>query len=411
MTSKKESSIVSPDAMDYSKQTSLKVDSYLDANNNFRSGSELLVEALLHEGVDFIFGYPGGAVLPLYDTFYDGKIKHILARHEQGATHAAEGYARVSGKTGVVVVTSGPGATNAITGITDAYCDSLPLVVFTGQVATPGIGKDAFQEADLLSMTTPITKANFQVKNVNDIPRIIHEAFYLANSGRKGPVVIDFPKDMGVLKTSAPLVNEVDLPAYNVIENPKDKDISQLIQYLENAKQPLILAGAGINHSQSNELLTQFVTKHQIPVATTLLGLGAIPYDNPLFLGMGGMHGSYASNMALTECDLLINLGSRFDDRLASNPNEFAPHATVVHVDIDESEINKVISTDLGIVADCKKVLEALSQKFTNKTSHEHWVNHCIENKHKHPFKYKKADATFCKPQEAIEYIGKNYKR
>ncbi len=407
MTSKKESSVVSPDAMDYSKQTSLKEDSDLDANNNFRSGSELLVEALLHEDVDFIFGYPGGAVLPLYDTFYDGKIKHILARQEQGATHAAEGYARVSGKTGVVVVTSGPGATNAITGITDAYCDSLPLVVFTGQVATPGIGKDTFQEADLLSMTTPITKANFQVKNVNDIPRIVHEAFYLANSGRKGPVVIDFPKDMGVLKTSAPLVNEVDLPAYDVTVNPKDKDISQLIQYLDNAKQPLILAGAGINHSQSNELLTQFVTKHQIPVATTLLGLGAIPYDNPLFLGMGGMHGSYASNMALTECDLLINLGSRFDDRLASNPNEFAPHATVVHVDIDESEINKVISTDLGIVADCKKVLEALSQKFTNKTSYEHWVNHCIENKHKHPFKYKKADATFCKPQEAIEYIGK----
>ncbi len=407
MTSKKESSVVSPDAMDYSKQTSLKEDSDLDANNNFRFGSELLVEALLHEDVDFIFGYPGGAVLPLYDTFYDGKIKHILARHEQGATHAAEGYARVSGKTGVVVVTSGPGATNAITGITDAYCDSLPLVVFTGQVATPGIGKDTFQEADLLSMTTPITKANFQVKNVNDIPRIVHEAFYLANSGRKGPVVIDFPKDMGVLKTSAPLVNEVDLPAYDVTVNPKDKDISQLIQYLDNAKQPLILAGAGINHSQSNELLTQFVTKHQIPVATTLLGLGAIPYDNPLFLGMGGMHGSYASNMALTECDLLINLGSRFDDRLASNPNEFAPHATVVHVDIDESEINKVISTDLGIVADCKKVLEALSQKFTNKTSYEHWVNHCIENKHKHPFKYKKADATFCKPQEAIEYIGK----
>lgn len=407
MTSKKESSVVSPDAMDYSKQTSLKEDSDLDANNNFRSGSELLVEALLHEDVDFIFGYPGGAVLPLYDTFYDGKIKHILARHEQGATHAAEGYARVSGKTGVVVVTSGPGATNAITGITDAYCDSLPLVVFTGQVATPGIGKDTFQEADLLSMTTPITKANFQVKNVNDIPRIVHEAFYLANSGRKGPVVIDFPKDMGVLKTSAPLVNEVDLPAYDVTVNPKDKDISQLIQYLDNAKQPLILAGAGINHSQSNELLTQFVTKHQIPVATTLLGLGAIPYDNPLFLGMGGMHGSYASNMALTECDLLINLGSRFDDRLASNPNEFSPHATVVHVDIDESEINKVISTDLGIVADCKKVLEALSQRFTNKTSHEHWVNHCIENKHKHPFKYKKTDDTFCKPQEAIEYIGK----
>lgn len=371
------------------------------------SGSELLVESLLHESVDFIFGYPGGAVLPLYDTFYDGKIKHILARHEQGATHAAEGYARVSGKTGVVVVTSGPGATNAITGITDAYSDSLPLVVFTGQVATSGIGKDAFQEADLLSMTTPITKANYQVKHVDDIPRIVHEAFYVANSGRKGPVVIDFPKDMGVLTSSAPLENEVHLPAYKVVEEPNRADIQQLSEYLSKAKKPLILAGAGINHSKSNSLLTAFATQHQIPVATTLLGLGAIPYENPLFLGMGGMHESYASNMALTECDLLINLGSRFDDRLASNPNEFAPNATVVHVDIDESEINKVISTDLGIVADCKKVLEALAQTFSNTVEHSEWVKHCLANKDKHPFKYQPADETFCRPQEAIEYIGK----
>ena len=281
-----------------------------------------------------------------------------------------------------------------------------PLVVFTGQVATPGIGKDAFQEADLLSMTTPITKANFQVKNVNDIPRIVHEAFYLANSGRKGPVVIDFPKDMGVLKTSAPLVNEVDLPAYDVTVNPKDKDISQLIQYLENAKQPLILAGAGINHSQSNELLTQFVTKHQIPVATTLLGLGAIPYDNPLFLGMGGMHGSYASNMALTECDLLINLGSRFDDRLASNPNEFAPHATVVHVDIDESEINKVISTDLGIVADCKKYSKLYLKDLQIKLPMNTGLTIVLKISTNILLNIK-TDDTFCKPQEAIEYIGK----
>ncbi len=335
------------------------------------------------------------------------KIKHILARHEQGATHAAEGYARVSGKTGVVVVTSGPGATNAITGITDAYSDSLPLVVFTGQVATPGIGKDAFQEADLLSMTTPITKANYQVKHVDDIPRIVHEAFYVANSGRKGPVVIDFPKDMGVLTSSAPLENEVHLPAYNVVEEPNEADIQQLSEYLSKAKKPLILAGAGINHSKSNSLLTAFVTQHQIPVATTLLGLGAIPYENPLFLGMGGMHGSYASNMALTECDLLINLGSRFDDRLASNPNEFAPNATVVHVDIDKSEINKVISTDLGIVADCKKVLESLAHTFSNTVEHSDWVKHCLANKDKHPFKYQPADETFCRPQEAIEYIGK----
>lgn len=378
-----------------------------NATTTTRSGSELLVEALVHEDVDFIFGYPGGAVLPLYDTFYDERIKHILARHEQGATHAAEGYARVSGKPGVVVVTSGPGATNAITGITDAYCDSLPLVVFTGQVATPGIGKDAFQEADLLSMTTPITKANYQVKHVDDIPRIVHEAFYLANTGRKGPVVIDFPKDMGVLTTSAPLEEEVHLPSYQVTENPNQEDIKQLSQYLNNAKKPIILAGAGINHSKSNALLTEFITQHQIPVVTILLGLGAIPYENPLFLGMGGMHGSYASNMALTECDLLINLGSRFDDRLASNPNEFAPNAKIVHVDIDASEINKVIPTTLGIVADCKKVLESLVAEHQNHVTYKEWADHCLDNKTKHPFKYKEADDIFCRPQEAIEYIGK----
>lgn len=410
MSNTKESNVQNPHPTTVNIQD-IKVETSQYTNHNevsvLRTGSELLVEALLHEDVDFIFGYPGGAVLPLYDTFYDGKIKHILARHEQGATHAAEGYARVSGKTGVVVVTSGPGATNAITGITDAYSDSLPLVVFTGQVATPGIGKDAFQEADLLSMTTPITKANYQIKHVDDIPRVIHEAFYIANTGRKGPVVIDFPKDMGILSTSAPLENEVHLPAYQVSEEPDYSTIERLTDYLKDAKKPLILAGAGINHSKSNALLTEFVTKHQIPVVTTLLGLGAIPYENPLFLGMGGMHGSYASNMAIMECDLLINLGSRFDDRLASNPNEFAPNATIVHVDIDESEINKVISTDLDIVADCKKVLEALSQAFSSDVSFEKWVNHCLENKTKHPFKYKESDGVFCRPQETIAYIGK----
>ena len=274
-------------------------------------------------------------------------------------------------------------------------------------MATPGIGKDAFQEADLLSMTTPITKANYQVKHVDDIPRIVHEAFYLANTGRKGPVVIDFPKDMGVLTSSAPLEEKVHLPSYQVTENPNKEDIQQLSQYLNHAKQPVVLAGAGINHSKSNALLTEFVTHHQIPVVTTLLGLGAIPYENPLFLGMGGMHGSYASNMALTECDLLINLGSRFDDRLASNPKEFAPNAKVVHIDIDESEINKVIPTTLGIVADCKKVLEALVTEHQSHATYKEWVDHCLDNKSKHPFKYKEANDTFCRPQEAIEYIGK----
>ncbi|WP_251518326.1 biosynthetic-type acetolactate synthase large subunit [Staphylococcus sp. Marseille-Q6910] len=375
--------------------------------DEMRTGSELLVESLVNENVEFIFGYPGGAVLPLYDTFYEGKIKHILARHEQGATHAAEGYARVSGNTGVVVVTSGPGATNAITGIADAYSDSLPLVVFTGQVATAGIGKDAFQEADLLSMTTPISKHNYQVKNVSDIPTIVHEAFHIANTGRKGPVVIDFPKDMGVLSTNAQVCNSLDLPGYSVAEKPSENEIQKLRDYLKSAEKPLILAGAGINHAKANDVLNEFVTRHQLSVVNTLLGLGSIPYEHPLFLGMGGMHGSYASNMALTECDLLINFGSRFDDRLASNPDEFAPNAKIVHVDIDPSEINKIIKVDLGINADCKATLEELLGYESNSIKHTEWLEWCYENKAKQPFSYEEdEDKVFSKPQRTIEYIG-----
>ncbi|XPE09984.1 biosynthetic-type acetolactate synthase large subunit [Staphylococcus sp. HKU1] len=375
--------------------------------DEMRTGSELLVESLVNENVEFIFGYPGGAVLPLYDTFYEGKIKHILARHEQGATHAAEGYARVSGNTGVVVVTSGPGATNAITGIADAYSDSLPLVVFTGQVATAGIGKDAFQEADLLSMTTPISKHNYQVKNVSDIPTIVHETFHIANTGRKGPVVIDFPKDMGVLSTNAQVCNSLDLPGYSVAEKPSENEIQKLRDYLKSAEKPLILAGAGINHAKANDVLNEFVTRHQLPVVNTLLGLGSIPYEHPLFLGMGGMHGSYASNMALTECDLLINFGSRFDDRLASNPDEFAPNAKIVHVDIDPSEINKIIKVDLGINADCKATLEELLGYESNSIKHTEWLEWCYENKAKQPFSYEEdEDKVFSKPQRTIEYIG-----
>ncbi|OAO32782.1 acetolactate synthase catalytic subunit [Staphylococcus saprophyticus] len=375
--------------------------------DEMKSGSELLVESLANENVDFIFGYPGGAVLPLYDTFYDGKIEHILARHEQGATHAAEGYARVSGNTGVVVVTSGPGATNAITGIADAYSDSLPLVVITGQVATPGIGKDAFQEADLLSMTTPITKHNYQVKNVNDIPTIIHEAFHIANTGRKGPVVIDFPKDMGILSTNAQVTEELELPGYSIPNQPKKEEIQKLRDYLKSAKKPVVLSGAGINHAKANKVFTEFVNRHQLPVVSTLLGLGAIPYEHPLFLGMGGMHGSYASNMALTDCDLLINFGSRFDDRLASDPESFAPNAKIVHVDIDASEINKIIKVDLGIVADCKATLEALLDFDSYSIRHDDWLETCNENKAKQPFAYKEdEDGVFSKPQRTIEYIG-----
>lgn len=373
-----------------------------------RSGSELLVEALLKEGTELLFGYPGGAVLPLYDTFYDGKIKHILARHEQGAVHAAEGYARVSGKPGVVVVTSGPGATNVITGIADAYSDSLSLVVFTGQVATPGIGKDAFQEADLLSMTTPITKHNFQVKHPDEIPEVVHQAFHIANTGRKGPVVIDFPKDVGILQSDVDVCDELDLPGYRLADAPNPQDVQTVLEWLKSAKKPVILAGAGVRHSKSGPLLTAFAERHQIPVVTTLHGLGTIPYSNPLFLGMGGMHGSYASNMALSDCDLLINFGSRFDDRLASNPDKFAENAKVVHVDIDPSEINKIIKTDLGLVADCKLTLEALLTETATFDQHQDWVDYCVNNQKEHPFAYTDEEAdVFIKPQQAIEYIGK----
>ncbi|EPC7170989.1 biosynthetic-type acetolactate synthase large subunit [Staphylococcus pseudintermedius] len=375
--------------------------------NALKSGAQLLVDAFLEEGVEYIFGYPGGAVLPLYDTFYNEQIKHILYRHEQGATHAAEGYARVSGKPGVVVVTSGPGATNAITGIADAYSDSLPLIVITGQVATPGIGKDAFQEADILSMTTPITKHNYQVNDVKDIPRIIKEAFHVANSGRKGPVVIDFPKDMGILSTDSTVDNTVNTPGYYVNTKPDIDEIQKLNDYLKTSERPVILAGAGIHFSKSNSQLRQLVDKYQIPVVTTLHGLGAIPYDDPHFLGMGGMHGSYASNMALTECDLLINFGSRFDDRLASNPDEFAPNATIVHVDIDPSEIDKIIKTDLGIVVDVKNVIEALLKYDTKKINHDAWLTTVKGYQDEHPFKYVDDPLEkFCKPQRAIEYIG-----
>ena len=256
-------------------------------------------------------------------------------------------------------------------------------------------------------MTTPITKHNYQIKNVNEIPKIIHEAFHVANSGRKGPVVIDFPKDMGILSTNAEVSNELNLPGYSVPNQPDKTEIQKLRDYLKSSKKPVVLSGAGVNHAKANEVFTEFVTRHQLPVVSTLLGLGAIPYENPLFLGMGGMHGSYASNMALTDCDLLINFGSRFDDRLASKPDEFAPNAKIVHIDIDPSEINKIIKVDLGIVADCKATLEALLEFYSYSINHDDWLETCFNNKAEQPFAYKEdPDGTFSKPQRTIEYIG-----
>lgn len=379
----------------------------MDQQNQTKSGAEILLDSLKAEGTEYIFGYPGGAVLPLYDALYSYKgIKHILTRHEQGATHAAEGYAKVTGKPGVVLVTSGPGATNAITGIADAMSDSVPMVVITGQVATPGIGKDAFQEADITGITMPITKYNYQVRAVEDLPRIVKEAFHLATTGRKGPVVIDLPKDMTIAQTTPEVVKEVFLPSYQPTMQPNQLQVKKVMEALKVAKKPLVLVGAGVLHAQATEELQAFVERYQLPTLATLLGLGVLPNDYPLFLGMGGMHGSFAANMALTDCDLLLNFGSRFDDRLASAPKEFAPNATVVHVDIDPAEIGKVIATNIPIVADVKETLNALLATAVLIEPKVDWLKLNALRKERHPFTFDREQKAEIKPQRVIEKIG-----
>ncbi|EUJ28462.1 biosynthetic-type acetolactate synthase large subunit [Listeria cornellensis] len=372
-----------------------------------KSGAELLIDALNAQNVEMIFGYPGGAVLPLYDAFYDCDIPHILTRHEQGAVHAAEGYARVTGKAGVVVVTSGPGATNALTGIADAMSDSIPMVVFTGQVATPGIGKDAFQEADMIGLTIPITKYNYQVRDVKDIPRIIKEAFHIATTGRKGPVVIDLPKDMSIATTDRVNDDTINLPGYQPTVKPNGMQLEKLMQALAASSKPVILAGAGVNHSRATAELLDFAERYQIPVVNTLLGLGSFPQDHPLFLGMGGMHGSYAANMALTDPDLLINFGSRFDDRMVGSPQEFAKHAVIAHIDIDPAEIGKVLTTKIPIVADIKETLtQLLEMNVTEEADKTHWYKLNMTRKERHPFTYNRDSKAEIKPQKVIEIIG-----
>src|SRR5690625_3375623 len=316
------------------------------------TGAEILVETLVEEGVEIIFGYPGGAVLPIYDALYrsEAPFKHILSRHEQGSIFAAEGYARVTGRPGVVLATSGPGATNLITGITDAMMDSLPLVIFTGQVANKVIGTDAFQESDVLGITTPITKYNFQVKNLSDLPRVVNEAFHIATTGRPGPVVIDIPKNISEELSTKSFKKDFYLPGYQPTTKPNPLQIIKLSEALSKSKKPLVLAGAGILFSGACTELKEFVEKYELPVVNTLLGLGSFPGSNPLSLGMGGMHGSYAANTALYECDLLINIGARFDDRLTGNLKHFAPKATVAHIDIDPAEIGKNVNTEIQLI-------------------------------------------------------------
>lgn len=367
------------------------------------TGADLLMEALKKEQVEIIFGYPGGAVLPIYDKLFDSGIFHVLPRHEQGGIHAAEGYARVSGKPGVVIATSGPGATNVITGIADAMMDSLPLVVFTGQVATSVIGSDAFQEADILGITTPITKYNYQIRNIEDIPRIVKEAFYIATSGRPGPVVIDIPKDIAATVTEVPEEQEISLPGYQPTLQPNYLQVRKLTEAVSRAKRPIILAGAGVLFSKASEELKQYVEQQKIPVVHTLLGLGGFPADHPLALGMGGMHGSYTANMALYECDVLINIGARFDDRLTGNLEHFAPKATVAHVDIDPAEIGKNVPTQIPIVADAKETLKQLIAQDGKVSDHDEWLNTLAGWQKQYPFHYENSDVL--KPQRVIELL------
>ena len=372
-----------------------------------KNGSELLLETLASLGIDTVFGYPGGAVLPLYDAIYqfDG-VRHILARHEQGALHEAEGYAKSTGKIGVAIVTSGPGATNAITGIADGMSDSVPMLVFTGQVARSGIGKDAFQEADIIGITMPITKYNYQIRDVADIPRIITEAVHIATTGRPGPVVIDLPKDVSEMKTSFYYDPEVTLPSYQPTVEPNALQVKKILTQLKKAKKPLIVAGGGVNYANATEELQAFAERYNIPVVSTLLSLGVMPIEHSLSLGMGGMHGSYASNMALMECDFMINFGCRFADRLTGNPDTFAADAVVAHVDIDPAEIGKVVKTKIPIVGDAKAALQILLEAEPVKTRHEDWTDSVLANKAKAPFSYK-FDENIIKPQHAIATIGK----
>ena len=327
------------------------------------SGAQIIIESLIAEGVDVIFGYPGGAILPTYDALLDSKIKHVLVRHEQGAAHMAEGYARVSGRPGVVMVTSGPGATNTVTGIADANMDSTPMVVISGQVPTTMIGNDAFQEADFVGITRPCTKHNYLVKDVRDVARIVKEAFYIASTGRPGPVVIDVPKDVQQAEHVFKYPERVELRGYKPTLKGNPRQIERAIEAIEKSDKPLFYVGGGVQWSGAAPELTQLARGMGIPVTETLMGLGSVPASDPLCLGMLGMHGSYGTNTAVCNTDCLIAIGARFDDRVTGRIADFAPHAkTIIHIDIDPSSISKNVKVDIPIVGDIKSVLADMLQ-------------------------------------------------
>ena len=354
-----------------------------------KTGAKILVESLQREGVETIFGYPGGQILPVYDELYDSSLRHILVRHEQAAAHAADGYARASGRVGVCLATSGPGACNLVTGIATAYMDSVPIVAITGQVPTTMLGNDAFQESDITGITMPVTKHSYLVKKTDEISRVVQEAFYVAGTGRPGPVLIDLPKDTqtGTARDS-PRLDKVVLRGYNPTYKGHTRQIDKVIALILEAERPLIYAGGGVISSNASEELIALATQLGIPVTTTLMGLGCIPCDNPLNLGMLGMHGTEYANFAVTESDLLIAIGARFDDRVTGKIDTFAPHAKIVHIDIDPAEIGKNKRVDVPIVGDVKAVLNDMLNSIKKKGIHDAWRKKIQYWREHHPLKY-----------------------
>ncbi|KEQ21639.1 biosynthetic-type acetolactate synthase large subunit [Paenibacillus tyrfis] len=374
------------------------------------TGSEMLLRSLLLEDVDCVFGYPGGAVLYIYDAMHGNPdFNHLLTRHEQGAIHAADGYARSTGKVGVCIATSGPGATNLVTGIATAYMDSVPLVVITGNVATSVIGTDAFQEADITGITMPITKHSYLVRDVKDLPRIIKEAFHIASTGRRGPVLIDIPKDVSNDTSPFYYPEKVDIRGYNPTVQPNKLQVDKMLEAIAESERPVIIAGGGVVYADAAEQLLEFVNKTRIPVATTLLGLGGFPSAHELWLGMPGMHGTYTANNALQNCDLLIGIGARFDDRVTMKVDGFAPKAKkIVHIDVDPAEIGKIVETAIPVVGDVKAVLQLANLKAKPSRS-EKWIEWVQETKRNFPLRYKDSD-TELKPQYVIEMIHETTK-
>ncbi len=379
------------------------------------TGAQILLESLVKEDVKVIFGFPGGAVIDIYDQLPNYDLKHILVRHEQGAVHAAEGLARASGNVGVALVTSGPGATNTVTGIANAYCDSIPLVVFTGQVPTPLIGNDAFQEVDIVGITRPCTKHNYLVKDITQLARTIKEAFYLARSGRPGPVLVDLPKDVLQTKTAYEYPESISMRSYNPTVQPNLQQLRKAVDLLLKAERPLFYVGGGVINSNGHEELSWLIRTLQIPTTATLMGLGAFPGNDPLFLGMLGMHGTYAANMAINNCDVMLAVGARFDDRVTGKLSTFAPHAKIIHFDVDPTSIRKNVQVDVPVVGDCREALKGLIKVVERRldekdwgTVHAPWLQQVQSWAGTHPLSYGEplVDAdNRIKPQYVVEKI------